>query len=109
MIDLKITAIICARVGSEIPGHAVWHTWMCHCAREAEKGVELRSRFWIGEEIEVSGPLTSILTRLLNILSVKKRMIPGNIGKHMFHHCSQEYHNLAEILPEVYEEFGGMS
>ncbi|WP_086975945.1 DAPG hydrolase family protein [Archaeoglobus fulgidus] len=108
-IDLKRNAIICARVGAEIPGHVVWHTWMCHYAREAEKGVELRSRFWIGEEIEVSGPLALILARLLNRQAVKRRMIPGNIGRHMFHHCAQEYHHLAEILPEVYEEFGGMS
>ena len=30
--------------------------------------------------------------------------IPKNIGKAMFHHCSQEYHNLADILPQVYQE-----
>jgi len=32
--------------------------------------------------------------------------LPPTLGKGLFHHCSQEFHNLAEILPQVYEEEG---
>ncbi len=103
-IDFSRNAIICARVGTLIPKHVVWHTWMCHFARTADEGVELRSRFWIGWDMSVSGPLALILTPLVRRL--RKRIIPKDIGKHMFHHCAQEYHHLAEILPEVFEEFG---
>ena len=30
--------------------------------------------------------------------------MPKDVGKHMFHHCTQEYSNLADILPELYKE-----
>ena len=101
-LDFNSTAIICAKVGTQIPFHIVWRTKMCHMAREIDGGIELRSRFWIGEEIDVSGPAGKFLKWLLNRLSIKRRIIPRRIGWHMFHHCAQEYHNLAEILPEIY-------
>jgi hypothetical protein len=103
-VDFGRVAIICAEVGVAIPLHVVWHTKMCHMAREIDGGIELRSRFWIGEEIRVKGPLGKFFNLLLNKPSVKRKIIPKNIGKHMFHHCAQEYHNLAEILPEIYEK-----
>ncbi|MET1124555.1 MAG: hypothetical protein ABWW66_04735 [Archaeoglobaceae archaeon] len=103
-LDFSRNAIICARVGTAIPKHIVWHTWMCHYAKEVEWGVELRSRFWIGWDMKVSGPLAPILTGVVR--RMRKRVIPKDVGRHMFHHCAQEYHHLAAILPEIYEEFG---
>ena len=95
--------IICARVGS--PDKHVWATDMCHFVRTTESGVEMRSRFWIGYEVErISGFGKKILDKILNLSIVKSKLIPSSVGKAMFHHCSQEYHNLADILPSVYEE-----
>lgn len=96
--------IICARVGS--PDRGVWGTDMCHFVRTTEEGgVEMRSRFWIGHKVRrMSGFGQSILNTILNQPFVKRKLIPKKIGKAMFHHCSQEYHNLAEILPQVYQE-----
>ncbi|MCS7144393.1 MAG: hypothetical protein NZ879_05160 [Archaeoglobaceae archaeon] len=103
-VDFEKIAIICARVGIKRACFTVWHTKMCHMARKVENGVELRSRFWIGEKIEAEGLVGKILSQFLNKPAVKRKIIPKGIGWHMFHHCAQEYHNLAEILPEIYEK-----
>jgi len=95
--------IICARVG--MPNEGIWFTDMCHFVRRVGDGVEMRSRFWMGYEIKrIGGFAKPFLNRVLNNSFVKKRMIPAIAGSSMFHHCSQEYHNLAERLPEIYEE-----
>lgn len=97
------TTIICARVGQ--PEKGVWATEMCHFVRKVEQGVEMRSRFWIGNKVQrMGGFAQGFLNAILNRPFVKKNLIPEAVGKAMFHHCSQEYHNLAEILPQVYQE-----
>ena len=95
--------IICARVGSSDKG--VWGTEMCHYVRTTDKGVEMRSRFWIGNKVyRMGGFAQGLLNAILNKPFVKKKLIPKELGSSMFHHCSQEYHNLAKILPQLYEE-----
>ncbi|MEM0202590.1 MAG: hypothetical protein QXO16_03175 [Archaeoglobaceae archaeon] len=103
-LDFEKVAIICAKVGIKRAWLTIWHTKMCHVARETEHGVEMRSRFWIGERLEVEGFGGRALAWLLNKSAVKRKIIPRGIGRHMFHHCAQEYHNLSELLPEVYKE-----
>jgi len=96
--------IICARVGS--PQRGVWGTEMCHFVRKTTDGVEMRSRFWIGNKIYRMGGLAkTFFNSILNKPFMKKRIIPKEIGVKMFHHCSQEYHNLSEILPGLYDEY----
>lgn len=103
-VDFEKLAIFCARVAVKKGPLTIWHTKMCHVARKVENGIELRSRFWIGEEFVVNGFGEKFFGWLLNKPAVKKRVIPKKIGKNMFHHCAQEYHNLAELLPELYEK-----
>lgn len=99
----KNVTIICAKVGA--PEKGVWATEMCHFVRKVEQGIEMRSRFWIGHKIErMGGFAQGFLNTLLNTAFVKKRLLPKGLEKAMFHHCSQEYHNLADILPQVYQE-----
>lgn len=101
-LDDTIT-IICARVGA--PDKGVWATEMCHFVRKVDKGVEMRSRFWIGHKVErMGGFAQGVLNTILNTTFVKKNLLPKGLGKAMFHHCAQEYHNLADILPQVYAE-----
>lgn len=71
-----------------------------HNARPTKTGVELRSCFWIGWIVEngqrkrvAKDAPRSELTRLAQGLS---------------RHCTKEYHNLAAILPFVYEENHGI-
>lgn len=102
-LDPKIETIICARVGS--PERGVWGTEMCHYVRVKETGVEMRSRFWIGHEVKRMGGIAQgFLNSILNTGFVKRKLLPKELGRSMFHHCSQEYHNLADILPELYRE-----
>ncbi len=94
--------IICAEVGA--PDKRVWHTRMCHSVRKVDEGVEMRSRFWIGRNVKRMDPFAqNLLNAVLNKPFVKRSLIPKNIGRHMFHHCTQEYSNLASILPKVFE------
>ena len=99
------TTVICARVGA--PDKGVWATEMCHFVRKTKAGVEMRSRFWIGHQIyRMGGFAQGLINRIVNFSPIKRTIIPKSIGINMFHHCTQEYHNLAKILPAVYEEFG---
>lgn len=93
--------IICAQVGS--PSRGVWMVDMCHFVRKTEEGVEMRSRFWIGQQIaRMPSFARGLLNSLLNQAWVKKNLIPKSTGRDLFYHCSQEYHNLAAFLPELY-------
>lgn len=100
----SLETIICARVGSL--ERKVWGTEMCHHVRRTADGVEMRSRFWIGTKLKrmnrsvFNGPIQWFLNQAL----IKKSIIPRALPARMFHHCSQEYHNLAAILPSLYQE-----
>lgn len=95
--------IICAMVGDL--GKRVWHTKMCHAVRKVEKGVEMRSRFWMANKVERMDKFgKGILNSILNKSFIKKKLLPNKLGKYMFHHCSQEYNNLGDILPEIYKK-----
>ena len=95
--------IICAQVGTL--DKRVWFTKMCHAVQKAEQGVIMHSRFWIGAEIRRMDKFgQTILNTILNQSFIKRNLIPKGVAKHLFHHCTQEYHNLADILPELYKQ-----
>jgi len=103
-IDPSLETIICARVGS--PERKMWGTEMCHYVRRTATGVEMRSRFWIGTKLTrmkrsvLNGPIHWFVNQSL----IKKSIIPQQLPAKMFYHCSQEYHNLAQILSELYHQ-----
>ena len=106
-LDPSKETIICARVGSEEMGS--WGSEMTHFVRTTAEGVEMRSRFWIGNKIYAIDESEKVeLNPILNKVFVKKRLIPDAVGPNMFHHCSQEFHNLAEVLPELYLRESGI-
>lgn len=79
---------------------------LCHFVRKLGAGVEMRSRFWIGKKILVYGDNEkSPVNRLANTKLIRKIAVPKNIGRAMAMHCAQEYNNLAQILPELYEVY----
>jgi hypothetical protein len=63
-----------------------------HFVREIEGGVEMRSRFWLGWQIQDKKPV------------VVNNEIPLELVKGLAHHCPREYTNLTAILPSVYAE-----
>lgn len=64
---------------------------MVHFVRETEDGVEMRSRFWMGQDQN---------WLIQQFASSEDQM------QAMFYHCAQEYNQLASFLPEVYEAYG---
>ena len=65
----------------------------------------LRSRFWIGAAIRPFGPLAP-LGRAMNNRRVRRAVIPAGVPRALATHCTEEYANLAALLPELHERFG---
>ncbi|WP_025739906.1 DAPG hydrolase family protein [Aquimarina pacifica] len=63
---------------------------MAHFVRETENGVEMRSRFWVGNKLPWIARKLAISEEQLYDLA---------------HHCLSEYTQLASFLPEVYETY----
>lgn len=75
--------IICAKVGDLTK--KVWHTRICHAVIKAEKGVEMRSRFWMANKVERMDNFGQrMINAILNKSFVKRKLLPKNLGKHMF-------------------------
>ena len=98
----KATAI-CTFVGAE--SMRLTHSHMCHYVRPWRGGVELRSRFWLGEDIRLPGAAGVVLAPLLGSDFFRRRAIHPNRPFDMAQHCAQEYANLAGILPQLFDRY----
>lgn len=65
--------------------------------------MELRSRFWIGERIELYAAAGRPINPILNTTLVRSRAVPEAAPEALARHCAQEYSTLAAILPELWE------
>ena len=70
---------------------------MCHFVRPTERGVELRTRFWMGYSVIGGKPVKVIPDGMQFPLIPVQALLAHNI---------KEFTNLAAILPGLYEEFG---
>ncbi|MFT4261901.1 MAG: hypothetical protein QM572_00825 [Nocardioides sp.] len=110
---------ICARVSlSTLP---LAFGWLIHQVRPTERGVEMRSRFFLNTPEILNLPLaafsaagasarllpTSTARRLLSPIlpRVTSRLMPSTIGTDMMFHCAAEMNHLANFLPELHQEF----
>lgn len=101
----KVGTAVCGNVGPPDLLGGVFFTKMCHVVRETAKGVEMRSRYWIGQDIVKEGKEESALVnRLLNAKILKKRALP-KVARHVARHCAEEYTNLAHLLPRLFGEY----
>jgi hypothetical protein len=94
----EVGMLVCANVGSpKIPG-GLFFTKICHFVRETADGVEMRSRFWVGQDIVKEGKKAdALMNRLLHTRVFKKRALP-RVARHVAHHCAAEYTHLASLL-----------
>ena len=88
MEENNIPLIVCGHVGAF--NGMIWHTEMSHIFRQTEDGLFLTSRFWLGRTKHPA---------------LRKLMINNAMAQRIAEHCAVEYRNLAEILPELYNEF----
>ena len=100
-----IETVICAKVGS-VTKNVAPHTKMCHVVRRYEDGLEMRSRFWLGDEVRLHPFFGSNLAeKVANTRLMRHLLLPAKTGYVMAMHCAQEYNNLAQILPELYQVY----
>jgi hypothetical protein len=87
-------------------GRHIQHTLMVHVFIRSEAGLLLRSRFWIGAAIRPYGPLGAPGALILNNRLLRRALIPKGVTRALAAHCTEEYANLAALLPELYERYG---
>lgn len=119
--DPRVASIVCGYAGDD--RLHVRHSPMFHVfLREGEgdegnrarvgdgqgsdRGVVLRSRFWLGASLRPYGPFGGLAEPLLNNPIVRRRALPNGLPQALATHCAEEYANLGALLPELYERFG---
>lgn len=101
----EIGVAICARTALRKERLAAG--WLIHLLEDTDDGCNMHSRFFLGDansEIPIVGPL---ITRLVGLGPVRRRLLTDDAGTALLRHCSEEMNHLATILPELYAEFGG--
>ena len=83
-----IPLIICGHVS--MMNGLIPHTEMAHIFKQAEDGLFLISRFWLGKTI---APW------------LRRRIMTKQMARGMAEHCCVEYRNLAQILPGLYQKY----
>jgi hypothetical protein len=104
--DPRVGTIVCGWVGDDI--RRVRHSAMAHVFLAGERGLVLRSHFWLGAAIRPYAPnrIAAPAERLLNRRAVRRAALPVGLPEALARHCAEEYANLAAILPELYAAYG---
>ena len=106
-VESQVETIICGVVGSVVR-RMIEHTRMCHLVRQTKDGLEMRSRFWMGGNVEFEPFFAKrLVENWVNTKFARNRLMSAQTGYFMAMHCAQEYNNLAQILPELYQIYGG--
>jgi len=112
-IGFSTDALDLPEVGTIVGGHVgddrrrSRHTLMVHVFLNEGGGVVLRSRFWFGALMRpyLPGPLAAPLVPLMNTRAARTRLLPTDLPRAVAHHCTEEYANLAELLPDLYARY----
>ncbi len=100
-----IATAVCARGG--LRRENIWSAHLIHLMRNTPDGVEMRSRFWLGDvDASPKGWLGKLLTPFLNRPATRRRNVPDHAGRDLMLHCAEEMHHLGQLLPELYRRFG---
>ena len=71
-----------------------------HVAHPTDYGFELRSHMWFGYQFKDKKPVLNE--------TLPPREVMANLCHNQFYHLLDEYYRLADILPDVYNEFSGL-
>lgn len=94
------TALVCGRV--DLQRAPIHLGWLVHQVREREEGTEMRSRFWLGMPKVLGSNDDDLQNKLLGTASVRRLLVPRNLGRDMVIHCAMEMNHLARFLPDLY-------
>lgn len=101
-----VAAIVCGFAGDD--RRRAQHTKMVHAFLDSDRGVVLRSRFWLGAVLRpyAPEPIAGLAARVMNRPVVRRRLIGAAVTRALARHCAEEYANLAALLPELYGRYG---
>jgi phloretin hydrolase len=99
-LTVEISSLYTATVTREIGSLIIPVNVFMHCVRQADGGVEYRSRYWLGWTINKKGELVKS-----GLPFPKNFML--NMARNNCIHSLTEYNNLASILPSLYKEQRG--
>lgn len=101
-----VVAHACGEVRLQVP--PVRAGTMVHLARATADGLELRSRYWLGDrtDLRLPGGAHLRLTRAGELTGITRRMIGARVAYEQFLHDQIEFTHLAGFLPRIYAEFG---
>ncbi|MFX0101681.1 MAG: DAPG hydrolase family protein [Candidatus Hodarchaeota archaeon] len=99
----KIETIVCGHVG--VFHGKLEHTEMCHVYKKHENGLKLTSRFWMGDHVHFINLKEKGLINRITGKIARKMIFNANQAFNMAIHCNREYHNLALILPEIFQKY----
>jgi hypothetical protein len=96
----KVGTAICARGG--LQDKPIDHGGLIHLIRETSDGVEMISRFWLGD-IRFRKPLLRLLlNKKMNTPRSRRKLVPDQYGLDLLRHCAEEMNHLARFLPALY-------
>jgi hypothetical protein len=109
LADPRVATIVCGYAGDD--RLRVRHTPMVHVFLNDERGVVLRSRFWLGAALRPYAPplVAAPAAALIGNRFVRRWALPRGLPRALARHCAEEYANLAALLPELYARFGPAS
>jgi len=94
----------CARVG--LLGTGLEAVTMVHLARETDKGIEQRSRYWIGHNPRLKTPFGRLPIEPVPMPAIKRKLAGARVGYEQLLHDQIEFSHLGTFLPALYQEFG---
>lgn len=92
----NVAVLVSANVYDAETGHGL--ITFSHCIREIPGGVEYRSHYWQGYNIDKNGKAVAV--------AIPEGGFPMEVMKSCAYHSLTEYSNLRRILPELYAEYG---
>ena len=92
----NVDVLISANVTAPVTGHGL--VTFSHCVRKIPGGVEHRSHYWQGYNIDENG--------IAQAVAIPPGGFPMEVMKANALHSLVEYSNLAAILPGLYEKYG---
>lgn len=97
----KVGTAICARAGFR--DKPIDTSWLIHLIRETSDGVEMISRFWLGDARLRVPLLGRLMHKRINTARARRQSVPDQLGLDLLRHCAEEMNHLARFLPALYQ------
>ncbi len=99
--EARIGTMVCGNVSH--PSVPLTLSTLIHQIRDTHDGVEMRSRFWMGD-VGFQGA-AQILNPLIPSRAIARRAVSLDQGRDLVVHCATEMNHLASFLPALYFDY----